>query len=74
MNPFRAPHVLVMVAECRRAGCEPTITLSGRGHNRLEWCAHGKRQRVFAAATPGDYRTIYNDRAMVRRKLREGKL
>jgi hypothetical protein len=73
MNPLRAPHVLAAVDECRRAGINPTVSLTNGGHVRLQWCANGKTETVFTAATPSYQRVFHKTRAMVRRKLREAK-
>jgi hypothetical protein len=73
MNPLRAPHVLAAVDECRRAGINPTVSLTNGGHVRLQWCANGKTETVFTSATPSYQRVFYKARAKVRRKLREAK-
>jgi hypothetical protein len=71
MNPLRAPHVTAAVAECRRAGIEPAVSLTRGGHVRIAWAASGQKVVVFTSATPSDHRILHNIRAEVRRKMRE---
>jgi hypothetical protein len=72
-NPLRSEHVRAIITELARVGITPTIAYTGRTHIKIAWCANGKTEAVFTCGTPSDRRTRLNDRAMIRRKLREAK-
>lgn len=60
-----APEVRKLIAWAQRLGCQ--VALARSGHYRV---THGGRYVGTIAATPSDRRTLLNDRAFIRRRLR----
>jgi hypothetical protein len=58
------------IAELRRVGIKPVEDRS-RKHVRITWKYQGRDRVVVVAGTPSDVRALKNNRAQVRRLLRE---
>jgi hypothetical protein len=68
-NKFK-PHVGKLVDEIRRHGAEPTVSLTGRHHVRIEAQIRGRRVVIFVGSTPSSPLCVNNKRAEIRRKFR----
>ena len=58
------------IAELRSLGIDPEVWYGGK-HIRIAWIYKGKKRNFTCPLSPGDYRSAKNNRAQLRRILRE---
>ena len=62
----------VAIEELRASGIEPTqIRRSGSGHYKVYFFLNNTERFIVVAATPSDCRAQHNNRAVVRRIIRQ---
>jgi hypothetical protein len=57
------------IVTLRKHGLTPTVSNGGK-HLKVRWVDQGRRYTLIVPASPSDYRTRANSRAILRRLLR----
>jgi hypothetical protein len=69
---MRNPCLDTALRELDAAGIRDVEQVHGGKHIQVRWQANGRSLRVYnIPATPGDWRSVHNTRAGIRRMLRE---